>query len=337
MADNIKRLAVFEAIALVILVSAVLWLYYHNKEINNKETRAYNAELLAPKICAGVDEPKSFSILDFIPLQKDIQRYIDDNHLNISVYVKNYRNGASMGINPGEGYFPASLNKLPVAILIMEKIENGDFTLDTMLNVTDDDRKNTSGELYKTKEKQLPVRILLEKMLRDSDNTAFSVLIGYVNPDDLKMLLDYYGIDIYANYHVKTFSLPNSNAYLSPRLMYNIFSSLYYSTVLEPANSQYLLSLLTDTVFDIKKTAQLPASVIVSQKFGEAYSNNNKYFHSCGIMYMGKSRIFYCIMTKDASADEAKKAVGVIVHDIYQYVLETRAKLDQYKLYVENQ
>ncbi len=331
MANNIKRLAIIEAIAIVILISAVIWMYYQNNEI-----RSNNEELLAPKICAGIDEPKSFSILDFTPLQNDIQKYIDSSHLNISVYVKNYRNGASMGINAGGGYFPASLNKLPIAILIMEKIENGEFTFDMMLNITDDDRKNSSGELYKTKEKQLPVRILLEKLLKDSDNTAFSVLLGYINPNDLKLLLDYYGIDLYANYHVKTFSLPNSNSYISPRLMYNIFSSLYYSTVLEPTNSQYLLSLMTDTVFDIKKTAQLPANVQVSQKFGEAYSNNNKYFHSCGIMYMGKSRIFYCVMTKNASSEEAKKAVGEIVHDIYQYVVATRAKLDQYKLYVEN-
>lgn len=331
MVNNQKQLAIFEAMVIVILLFVVIGMYYKNEKI-----KMQNIDLLSPKICAGIDEPKSFSILDFTPLQNKVQKYINDNHLNVSVYVKNYRNGASMGINANEGYFPASLNKLPVAILIMEKIENGDLTFDTLLNITDDDKKNTSGDIYKTQQKQMPVRILLEKMLKDSDNTAFSVLLGYTNPNDLKILLDYLGIDIYTNYHVKVFAPANTTLYISPRLMYNIFSSLYYSTVLEPKNSQYILSLLTNTVFDIKKAAELPDDVIVSQKFGESYSDNNRYFHSCGIMYIGKSKIFYCVMTKDVPFEEAKKTVGNILHDTYKYVVETRSKLDKYKVYVEN-
>ena len=329
MVNKFKIVAIIEAIVIISLL-VLLEIYYSSQKPNNQQS------LLAPKICSGLDEPKSFSILDFSPLQEEIQNYIGKSKHNISVYVKNYRNGAAMGINANYGYFPASLNKLPVAILVMEKIENGELTLDTMLNITEADRKNSSGDLYKTKEKKISVRVLLDKMLKESDNTAFSVLLGNIDQNDLKLLLDYYGIDIYANYHVKTFSIPSFNSYISPRLMYNVFSSLYFSTVLEPQNSQYILSRLTNTVFDLNKLANLPDNVVVSQKFGESYTGGNKYFHSCGIMYIGRSRIFYCIMTKGIPADEAKKAVGDITHNIFEYTVQTRAKLDQYKLYVEN-
>ena len=327
-----KFVIILESIIILALISVIIFMYKAVSDV--QADKAQN--LLSPKIYAGIDEPKSFTILDYSPLQKKIEKYLNDNNLNASVYVKNYRNSASMGIRPNEGYFPASLNKLPVAILIMEKIENGDLTLDTMLNITDSERTNSSGDLHKTKYHQLPLRIILEKMLKDSDNTAFYVLLEQIDPNDFKMLLDYMGIDIYANYHTKAFSMPKNSDYLSPRLMSNIFASLYFSTVLEPKDSQYILSLLTDTVFDIKKYANLPDKVIVSQKFGQYYSGENKFFHSCGIMYIDKSRIFFCIMTKDLPLEEAKKSVGEIAHEIYQYVIDTRAKLDQYKLYVEN-
>ena len=314
------------------LASMLLYLYISQKKTENNAPQS----LLSPKICSKIDEPKSFTIFDYSPLQEDISSYIGKKGINASIYIKNLRNGATIGINAGEGYFPASLNKLPVAIMIMERIENGELSFETMINITDEDRRNTSGDLYKIKEKQLPLRLVLEKMLKDSDNTAFYALLNYIDTDNLKIIMDYFGADIYANYHTKTLSLPNNKKFLSPRLMSNIFSSLYFSTVLEPQDSQYILSLMTETAFDIKKEANLPDKVIVSQKFGQYYLDDNKYFHSCGIMYIDKSRIFYCIMTKDLPLDDAKHAVGFIVHDTYQYVVDTRTKLDKYKVYVEN-
>ena len=323
---------IFQFVLIALLASMLLYLYISQKKTENNALQS----LLSPKLCSKIDEPKSFTIFDYSPLQEDISSYISNKGINASVYLKNLRNGATMGINAGEGYFPASLNKLPVAIMIMERIENGELSFDTMINITDEDRKNTSGDIYKTKEKQLPLRLVFEKMLKDSDNTAFYALLNYIEPNNLKVILDYFGVDIYTNYHTKTLSLPNNNKFLSPRLMSNIFSSLYFSTVLEPQDSQYLLSLMTDTAFDIKKYANLPDNVVVSQKFGQYYLDENKYFHSCGIMYIDKSRIYYCIMTKDLPLADAKQAVGFIVHDTYQYVVDTRAKLDKYKVYVEN-
>jgi len=320
---RLRWVAMFEAVIIVILVTLI---YFH---LNGMPNRGHSEKFLAPSIYSGVIKPKSFMIVNFAGLKEKIQSYTAKNNINASVYVENFRNGAYMGINERTGFFPASLIKLPVAILITKKIEYGELSFDTMLEINDSDRTSSFGELYKTKEKQLPVGVLLEKMLRESDNTAFKVLLHQIDTRDFQLILDYYNIDVNADFEEGE-TAEHQNL-LSPKAMSTLFSSLYFSTVLEPENSEYLLSLLHDSAFDVGKVADIPDDVILAHKFGETYYGNFRYFHDCGIMYIAESRIFYCIMTKDLNEKQATEAIGKIVGETYRYVKDTRATLDYYK------
>lgn len=290
-----------------------------------------STRLLSARIYSGVLEPKSLLILNFGPLKEKLEEYINKKNISASVYVENLRDGASFGINENRGFLPASLNKLPVAIIILKKIERGELSLDTMVEITDSDRTDSFGQLYKTKEKKLPLHILLESMLKESDNTAFRALRRYVKDEDLQFLLGY--LDYHSNHlnFTGTKKAFNENEFVNVRSIYNLFSSLYLSTVLNPKDDEYILSLLTDTVFDIKKIANLPDNVVVAQKFGEEYTENMNYFHDCGIMYIGEARFFYCIMTENLSQKEAVDFIGFVVNLIQKYFSDIRAEIDHYK------
>ena len=321
-----KYIAIFEFFIIAILL---VFLIYALKSFNPQNQKESTSGLLSPRIYSGLLKPESFMIVNFAELKEKIQSYVTKNNLNVSVYVENFRNGAYMGINEKNGFFPASLIKLPVAILITKKIEDGKLSFDTMLEIEDSDRTSSYGELYKTEEKQLPVRILLEKMMKESDNTAFRVLLHEVDVEDFQLVLDYYNIEVNADFQDgETAKHPNL---LSPKAMSTLFSSLYFSTVLEPDNSEYLLSLLSDSAFDAGKAANIPSDVTMAHKFGETYYGDFRYFHDCGIIYINESRVFYCIMTKDLDEKQATEAIGSIVNEIYNYVKNTRAKLDKYK------
>ena len=332
MTQKLKLLVFIESIVIIFLLA-----YLANIHLNEKSKSSTTVpdntnnklSLLSPRISSGILEPKSFLIVNYAPLRAKLESYIIKNNLNVSIYVENLRSGGSMGINERRGFLPASLNKVPLAILIMQKVEDGRLSMDTMISINDSDRTNTSGSLYKTKEKHLPVRILVEKMLKESDNTAFKTLQHHADEDNMALLLTY--LDYYSE-ESSDFTISNSDeSFVTPKSMYNLFSSLYLSTVLNPEDSQYILSLLTGTVFDIKRLAKLPINVTVAQKFGSRYVGNEKNFHSCGIIYDDKIRLFYCIMTKDISEDKAIKIVGLIVNNIYSYAFDTRKKLDLYK------
>lgn len=323
MSHKLKLMVIIEALIIAILVSAIIYSYSHNRLEKQQNYKG----LLSPRVYAGLIEPKSFLIINFAPLKDSIQSFLAKNNYNASIYVENLRDGAFMGIDEKIGFFPASLNKLPVAILIMKKIEYGELSFDTMLEIKDSDRLNTSGTLYKIKDKKVPLRLVMEKLLQESDNTALSVLLHYANTNDLQLLLDYYGIDIV----ITNQSGRGRNNLVTPKSMSNLFRSLYFSTVLETKDSEYLLSLLKDTVFDIHKIANLPDNVIIIHKYGENYHNDAKYFHDCGIMYINESRILYCIMTAGLNEKEAVETMGVTVNEIYRYVQETKARLEVYK------
>ena len=317
---SIKRVAVIEAVLIILLLGFIMHSFIQDKNADEQKQNG----LLSQKVYIGILEPKNMMIVNFKPLKTNIQNYIKENKISASVYVENLRNGAFMGIGEKTGFFPASLNKLPVAILVMKKIEEGDFTLDTKLEIKDEDRTDSSGTLYKTAEKEISIRILLEKLLKDSDNTALRAFLRNLDLEDLQFILDYYGIDISVE------NQKNENL-ITPKAISNMFLSLYFSTILEPDNSEYLLSLMTDTVFDIKTVAGLPDDIKVSHKFGENYYEENKFFHDCGIIYIQESRIFYCIMTNGLDEGQSVESIGAITNEIYRYVIETKANIDDYK------
>ncbi|MDP3765676.1 MAG: serine hydrolase [Nanoarchaeota archaeon] len=323
---KLKWVVIAETCVIVILIAALVNSYLGSSKSQEEVPKE---GLLSPRIYSGLLEPKSFLITHFAPLKLKIQNYIAKNNLNVSVYVENLRNGVWMGINERTGFFPTSLNKLPVAILVMKKIEDGELSFDTMLEIKDSDRISSSGELYKTKEKELPLRVVLEKLLKESDNTALSILLRQMSLEDLQLVLDYYGIDM--NVDLQKQQRKKTPDLINPKAMASLYSSLYFSTVLEPHNSEYLLSLLANTTFPIKEIAGLPDDVRVAHKFGVNYYGTNQYFHDCGIMYINDRRVFYCIMTKGMEAERAVETIGVIVNEIYFYVRDTKARLGAYK------
>ena len=179
---KLKYVIIFEAAIIIILLSFIAYSHF------NKNPNPYG--LLSQRVYTGLIEPKSFMIVTFAPLKEKINSLTKNNE-NIAVYVENFRNGDFMGINEKKGFFPTSLNKLPVAILTMKKVEEGELDLNSMIKLNDIDRIDSYGELYKSKEKELPLHFVLEKMLKESDNTALSMLLHPLNLYDLQFLLDY--------------------------------------------------------------------------------------------------------------------------------------------------
>ena len=321
---NLKHIIFLEAFVIVVLLSAIVAL--SSKNANSVEKAKESNGLLSPRVYAGLLEPQSYLIFNFDPLREKISQFIENNHLNVSVYVENLRDGASMGINEDQSYFPASLNKLLVAMIILKKIERNELSFNTMVPVVAENKDPAFGVLYTTNAAALPLRVVLESMLRESDNTAFMMLQRYVEPEDLTFLVHY------LDYYEGKYSVVDST---SARSVTNIFSSLYLSTVLEPQDSEYILQNLVNTTFDIKEIAGLPADTRIAHKFGVRYDSvSTPEFHDCGIMYIGqldRTRLTYCVMTKGLPYGSAEKAVGLIVHEIYNYTTAVRSQLHTHR------
>ncbi|HTZ41791.1 MAG TPA: serine hydrolase, partial [Candidatus Omnitrophota bacterium] len=201
---KLKSVVIFESIIIILMVLLFLWFNVLNPpsviqkySYCNKYMYEDKTCLISPSISVGNNQPAGNLIFNFQPLKDNIQAFLNMNGLNssVSVYVVNLRDTSSFGIGANDQYAAASLNKLPIAIIIFKKIEKGEFTLDTYLPIYDRDRDSLFGSLYTYSGNQMKIRDLLYYMLAQSDNTAARVLSEEITINDLQGFSSY--LDLY--------------------------------------------------------------------------------------------------------------------------------------------
>jgi beta-lactamase class A len=315
-----KSIALAEIVVILILAGFLL---HHTPVASTPEDG-----LLSPRIYKGILEPESRLIFSFKPLERSLQNYTEHENATIALYVSNLRDGASMGINEEMEFEPASLNKIPLAILVMRDIEKGAYTLEDEMTIKEEDVDTHSGTLYEKVGQPITVRDLVHAMLSESDNTAFKVLNQRVTQKDWETLSEY--LNYYNLKQDKTSKEKDLLYTTTPEANARIFTSLYLSTLLNAEHSELILKDLENSTFNVESLARLPPEVRVVQKLGTYYYSEEKYYHRCGILYLPEGgRFFYCIMTSGASSKEAEKIIGDSVNMIYTYVTETKANLER--------
>lgn len=255
-------------------------------------------------------------ILHFAPLREKFEKELRANLYNgqkIGIYVQDVRSGAWLGINEKEGFAPASLLKLPIAIAIYKGVEQGDISLDQLVEIKAKDIDAYAGvpDRFKVGDK-IQVRELLNLMLSVSDNTAKNMLKSLLSPEDLNKIFTHVNIP-------NPYIAGNETGYLTtPRQYSRLFKTLYYSSYLEPVHSQAILDLLTDTKVESLLSSKLPWEVQVSHKYGERLDA----LHDCGVVYHPINPYLICLMSSNVDLLQAQDLIGKMSLDVYNFVEE---------------
>lgn len=110
--------------------------------------------------------------------------------LQLGVHVRDLQTGASANWGGKRSWYLASMVKVPIAIAVMQAVDEGVVTLDTSLTVRADDYVDGAGRTNSASVgTPLSVRFLLEQMLVHSDNTASDMLIELVGLDTVNALV----------------------------------------------------------------------------------------------------------------------------------------------------
>ncbi|MDO8619374.1 MAG: serine hydrolase, partial [Candidatus Daviesbacteria bacterium] len=228
---------------------------------NENEEFNYGGQFLSQRVYAGERVPPL--PMNYAPLKEYLRQNISPT-INFSLYLQDLNTGASMGIEEYRRFDPASLNKLMLAVIILKQVELGGLDLDQPVELH---RASGYGDLYLSPESHLPLRLLLKEMLENSDNTAFFSLVSLVDLELTQKILHHLDLD-----DPETASLGESHYMLTPRSMYNVFHSLYYSTLLSPEHSGLILYHLShNTNFNIKEKVELSSDEIIAHKTGAFY------------------------------------------------------------------
>lgn len=119
-------------------------------------------------------------------LEEQLQQIRSEAQGEVGVYVRHLGSGLTVSMNADRLWYQASTIKVPVAIAVMQLVEEGSLSLDDRLTLQETDFVDGAGSLLWTDPgTEVSIRRLLELMLVQSDSTATDMLIRLIGVDEL--------------------------------------------------------------------------------------------------------------------------------------------------------
>lgn len=282
----------------------------NEKTIVRSNGNGYTHPLL---LVETVKPAESFTSLDL-----SLGQIIEENKNNgkvqsASVYIMDLDNDKWTDVNNKEGYYPGSLMKLAVFMCYLKKSEEHPEILSKTLKL----ESNTSVPSQTYKDQQIipnvPYKVsdLFYPMIVRSDNFATLLLNRELDINELNTLFMTLGI--------RKMDMQNIKYTITAGDYSKFMRVLYNSTYLNAKNSQYALSMLTNSTFNRGLTRDLPKTVVVAHKFGENVSGDVRQLHESGIVYTGAHTYLITVMTKGNKVTDLADVICNISNKAYQY------------------
>lgn len=252
-------------------------------------------------------------IINFVPLRKAIRAYIEEEKNTVGVYFEYLPSGISVGANDREEVKLASLAKVPLAMSVLKKVEKGHISLEDTITLKESHLNNKFGDLWKAGAgAQFTIKELIEVCLKTSDNTAYYALFD--------LLSDYEIVEVYDNLEIEVTSR-DSEPEVSPKSYSSIFRSLYLASYLSEEDSNYILDILTETIFNDKIPAGVPANIAIAHKVGifARADVQDQIYTDCGIVYIPQRPYILCVFVEGDNL-VAQKHISYLSKMVYSYV-----------------
>lgn len=300
-----KRIWLYIVVGLLVIFN-ILWAAFCIKfYLDDKYVDAFS--LLNPA-------RKLFSQKDMIINVQPLRDYLNNKYevgtdANVSIYFEYLPTGANIAINKDAEFYPASLLKLPVAMAVAKRIDEGQWRWDNKLVLMASDKDDKFGSLYKEPTGSvISIEDLVKKSLAESDNTAHFILLRNLELKEVEDVYSHMGLDGFLD----------SSGSISAKRYSVILRSLYNSSFLSDNSSQKLIDDMTDGKFDDYIKSGLPASTVFSHKIG--VDTEKKIYLDSGIVYLEGRPYILSVMTKSKTEQEAKDIMKDVSEHVYNYI-----------------
>ncbi len=257
---------------------------------------------------------------DLLSLKNEINTFIESKKSigeisNASVYFRELNDGSWMNINGNEGFHPGSLIKIPILLTYLKYAEDNPTLLNKQIKYEKvfsnmptqefPDKMIQVGKSYKANE-------LLEAMIENSDNAATMLLIQNVNMNGFKKLFTDIGLPEPPE------NSPNFS--ISAVDVSKFLRILYSSTYLKTASSEYALTLLSKSTFQLGIAHAIPKEISIVHKFGEQGTPLGKELHEIAIIYLNNNPYLLTIMTQGKEMDKLPPILSEISKITYNHL-----------------
>lgn len=258
-------------------------------------------------------KPFKYKVKEFIEQAKAQQRAE-----SVSVYFRDLDNGTSFGVNSRQKFSPASLMKVPVMMGYLKKAEADPAILKQVMVFDGKEDWNAMQNLKPAQTivagKEYTVDDLISRMMKYSDNNAWSVLFKNIGPGYLDRILS----EIHVDYDPS-----KSENFMSVKAYASFYRVLYNASYLSRPMSEKALEYLASSDFNQGIMAGVPAGTTVVTKFGERILDERpemKQLHEFGIVYYKKHPYLLGIMTQGRDFKSLTEVLRDISRLIYAEV-----------------
>jgi beta-lactamase class A len=255
-------------------------------------------------------------IINLQPLREELKRIVGEQQvLQFSVYFEFLNTGANIAINPDINIWPASLPKVPMAMAVMKKVEDGDWSMDKKFKLIEEDKDPRYGNLFNSPVgREFSLEDLLRETLVYSDNTAYQIFLRNVTSEDLDKIVEQMGLD----------KLFTDSGLVSAKEYSRLFRALYTSSFLNRDNSELILGFLGKARFDEFIVKSLPEEVIYAHKFG--IDRTEHAYLDSGIVYVPNRPYLISVAIQGTGAAGEEEKVEIFMREIggkiYEYISE---------------
>lgn len=264
--------------------------------------------------------PQDDFVVVFRPLRLELEKLAQDwaeKGVVVSVQIEYLNTGTHLSINQNYRMLPASLTKVPVAMMVMHQVEKGTLNLEQEIELTEADRDSKWGELYKAPAGiKLKLGEVMRKSLVESDNTAHKMLYRLVGVEDAQALSQELNLE----------DLFDESGKITAREYARLLRSLYTSSYLKASNSQMILSQMTQDQVVKFLIRGLGEGTKYAHKFGESAAIRS--YLDAGIVYVPNRPFIIVVMVQDIEGRvgltrevAGEQIFEVIAKSTYNYVV----------------
>jgi beta-lactamase class A len=241
-----------------------------------------------------------------------------------SVFFRDLNTRQWFGVNENVNFYPASLAKLPIAMMFYKTAEVNKKILDVSLSITQEDLDLNAGQHFQPQEfleagKSYSVQELIRRMLVYSDNAPANQLLHASDSFRDSVLTDL-GI-----YFPPQTGEANGEWNISAKTYANLFRILFNASYIRPEYSNTILDSLSNSTFKDGLVAGVPEGTKIAHKFGEITHTDDQtkqttsILNDCGIIYKKNSPYILCIMTQGNDFTNLENIVKSISESVYNF------------------
>ncbi len=251
--------------------------------------------------------------LEFRDLENQIQKRLAQEEGDFAVLVKDLKTQQVWKVGNFKQYPPASTFKVYTATLTLLSIERGDLYWGSSIILTKGLISPGPGSYFLEKNigTAYTVENLLYRMIVLSDNTAQSMLFALLGRDKIEKRLE---SDLgLSNTSLENFETTNED-------MASVFERHYRGEILSEYNTQYLISLLKQTLIRDRVRAGLPEGTVVANKGGTLDTSK----HDVAIVYAPKTDYLIVVYTDNVDNEKAVTAIKNVSTIVWDYINSER-------------